>query len=587
MNSAAERILSEGVGFFRRPTSISEILAPFLDARFAAAGANAAQFALAMSDCAQAHKLRSDGVLLALCAARSGDQRYIEHCLRILREANRWSPLQRPGWTAYSATITVPAGGDGVWLATAWGTSGIIDMLQILGDHVPIELRTSLNEQLRSEVRRIVADWADQRPWYVRSRAAQSNQWIEPSVALVKACLYLGDPSLRDAYDLGVENIGRSLNRLGSDGAFPEGVSYAAMTFEPLFDCLANLRANGDFRCHATGFARNAWSWFAQMMMPGAKFVNCDDSGMSSVPTWARSTPLPGMVAAVLGSDEPGAIRAMSRLFPRGNTSLHGVKYQIALDESSQHTPASLPTFAYFPSRHLLVWRSAWEGPADAQQALGLWFKGGSINDAHCHRDQGHLSVYAGDRPVLIEAGTPNYATPWFDRDYASARGHGIMQVGEVAPRSLPVEAPMTVHQLDESGGSASVDCSRAYMGAKCIRRVTWNAPGLIEIRDTTSFDRVVPAGTEIYRFHTGSIDTLTIAPIDGGWSVTWPDASIRLSADSPVVVEQASWPDAVTPRGVHQAVIVKTGTPRHNFNMDTAIRVRHQASERSVSAGQ
>jgi hypothetical protein len=293
------------------------------------------------------------------------------------------------------------------------------------------------------------------------------------------------------------------------------------------------------------------------------------------------------MVAAVLGSDEPGAIRAMSRLFPRGNTSLHGVKYQIALDESSQHTPASLPTFAYFPSRHLLVWRSAWEGPADAQQALGLWFKGGSINDAHCHRDQGHLSVYAGDRPVLIEAGTPNYATPWFDRDYASARGHGIMQVGEVAPRSLPVEAPMTVHQLDESGGSASVDCSRVYVGAKCGRKLKWSLQGWVEVFDTATFENIVPTGTEIYRFHTGASASLQVSREADGWRVAWPDASLRIRSDLPVIVEQVPWPDAVLEGGMHQAILIKAAIPTRSISIQTTILIAKLGSPHSQSASQ
>jgi hypothetical protein len=48
-------------------------------------------------------------------------------------------------------------------------------MLNALGTDVPAELRSRLEVQVRDEVQRIAKDWADKRPWFVRSRKASSR----------------------------------------------------------------------------------------------------------------------------------------------------------------------------------------------------------------------------------------------------------------------------------------------------------------------------------------------------------------------------------------------------------------------------
>jgi hypothetical protein len=62
--------------------------------------------------------------------------------------------------------------GDGVWLETGWGISGVVDMMKIFGDRVPEDLHVKLELLLRREVTLIVTVWTDSRPWDVRSRAA-------------------------------------------------------------------------------------------------------------------------------------------------------------------------------------------------------------------------------------------------------------------------------------------------------------------------------------------------------------------------------------------------------------------------------
>ena len=593
LEDQAKQALGADPRLYRRPTRLQEVLPELIDERFRAAGRNGEQFALAMADCGQANFVRGKGVPLAIMAVYTSNSDYLQKCIEILTAMLDHAPLQRPGWTAYTPEARLDPGGDGVWLATSWGLEGIIDMLAILGDRVPGELRTKLDAMIRREVSLIVADWADSRPWYVKSRTIQSNQWMEPTIGLIKACLHLQDERLRGAYDLGVENLAASLAALGQDGAFAEGVTYASMTVGPLFGVLEELRSSGDLRCQGMGYALNAWKWFLHMQMPDGRYVNCYDSIMGVAPEWATKTPLPSLIEAAIGSGDPDAVAVTRSFFPNGDASLPGIRFQAALCKAGSTTAGAapaLPVFAHFPSQALVVWRSKWEPVWAPQSAMGLWIRGGSATDSHSHRDQGHVSVYWGSRPILMEAGTPTYANPEMEPRYASAAGHGIMQVSELRPRNRPVAVPLSVEHLDASGGRVSVDTTMAYEGvAKCTRTVTWSDRGTVAIDDAVSFRSPVAPGSELYRFHTGATEPLTLAGSGSRWSVSWPGATMTIDADHEIALTQQPWPDAVSLGQIrhHQAIGVSCPAPATGLVLRTAIMIEpsnQPAAERPAS---
>ena len=568
--SSARAAVQSDRNLYVRPMSLADISPSILSSRVAVAGDNAQVFGLAMADCSQADFVRSKGVALAVAAVYLEDGQCLTKCLDILTEMKSHSPLQRAGWTAYQPETTLPVGGDGVWLATSWGISGIVDMLSILGDRVPIQLRQDLEMLLRQEVDQIVCDWADKRPWYVKSNMSRSNQWIEPNIGLVKATLFLQDPALISAYNLGVENLAASVAGQGSDGAFMEGFGYAMMTVGSLFELLDDLRANGDLRCHDNGFVRNCWAWSLHMMMPGQRYVNSYDAGSGQLPAWAVRSPFPAMVATVLASGDTRAMHMFQGMFPDGIGTVSGVRYTAALVNLSG-VSESLPRFAYFPSQAQVVWRSAWEAPGvTSPDAFALWIRGGSIADSHGHRDQGQLSVYVGNRAILMDCGTPDYATANFEQQYAAAAGHGIMQIGELTPRGKAVDAPISVDRLDDFGGRVSIDTASAYTSATtCKRTVEWSDIGTIAIHDELALKLAAPPGTEFYRFHTGSVEPVIISELAGVWTISWPGTTMTVSADRPIDVRQASWPDATSIGATHRAVLV------HCLSSEAALSLR------------
>jgi hypothetical protein len=563
-----------------RPYSLADIHPSMLNPRVASLGANSEQYGLAIADCAQAFFVQRQGVNLAIAGVYANNPTYIAKSIEILNAMIDHSPIQRPGWTLMYPESTLPEGGDGVWLATNSGICGIVDMLSILGDRVPATTRDSLHNLLRAEVGRITADWAARRQWFVRSQDVASNQWIEPNIGLVKACLYLQDPALVDAYNMGVENLARSIKALGEDGAFLEGFSYCSQTSGALFDVLANLKANGDMRCHAFPYVNNAWKWALHMYLPGRRFVNSHDSGLSNLPSWALTAPMDCLAAAAVGSSDPEAIPTLKQFFNNGLPLISGIRYKLAADSAS--TSSGFPTFAFFPSQQQLVWRSEWQAPAVNQQtALAVWLKGGSIRDGHSHRDQGQVSIYCGNRIVLMDCGTPDYSTAGFEVNYASAAGHGIMQIGELLPRSRPVDAPVTVSVLNQDGGDVLIDTTTAYTAAhSCTRKVQWSSEGIFTINDKVTLINSANAGAEYYRFHTGSAEALTISGSGTSWQVDWAGTSATITASRPIAIEQVDWPDATKQPFHHRALIIRGVDPGTSLEVSTRIVVDRSVTE-------
>jgi hypothetical protein len=558
VNAQGASAVSLDPALYIRSLSLEEIHPQLLDARAASAGQNQLACALAYADVNQSALLQQRGVVLAIAAAQTGDPALIAKANDMLRAFAAHNPLQRPGTTLTSSSMVMPEGGDGVWLATAWGIDGIIGMMSALGDRVPADLQADLEVVLRREVRNICVDWADQRPWFVRVRAFNSNQWMEPAVALIKACLFLGDPALLPAYNLGVESLAASLAVHGVDGAYLEGFSYAAQSLGTVFDIVDDMRSIGDQRCSEFGFTSNNWRWLMHTVMPGGYVVNCYDSGRSILPDWGRAAPMPhfGIVAA---GSEPDALLNMAWMFPQGRGDLPGLRYASSIAGLGAPASMTLPTHAYFPSQQVVTWRSEWERPSDSNRALGVWVRGGALLDGHAHRDQGQVSVYAGDRPILIDCGS-DYSNPNQEAMLAAAAGHGIMQVGALSPRHKAISAPVVVSRLDEQAGSVLVDSTAAYFGVvSCVRTVQWDVSGRVTFGDTVAFREEVAAGTEVYRFHTASTLPLEISGSGRSWQVSWEGATMAISADRPIVVEQSEWPDAVLPGKLHRLIRIRS----------------------------
>jgi hypothetical protein len=572
----ADATLAFGTEYYRRPATLAQIPEAMVDPISRRVGSNQELRALAISDVNQANFVRSKGVALALAWRYTKQQQYLDKSIAILREVVLYRPLQRQGWSLTDPSWTLPAEGDGPNMATSWGLIGIADIMELLGDNIPLDLQLALRDLVYSEIESVTRAWAMKIPWYAKGTGAlSSNQWIDPNIAVIRACLLLGDPNVLPAYNMASENLARSLSFFGEDGAFLEGVSYAQMSLPNALGAIQRMNATGDQRFDSLPFISNSWKWWVHMLLPGGRFVNCYDSRMDRQPTWSPRTPLAAMVAAMNAARSDEAVSTIRYLFPDGNATVDGIRYWATINSSSLPPQVMLPTYAYFPSQQVLVWRSAFERPSDTATAWALWARGGSIRDSHSQRDQGQISVYCGNRVVLMDCGTPDYSNPLVNSHYTNAAGHSVMQVGELTPRNKSVDAPISISRLDAEGGAITIDTTQAYTGVLSNKRLlSWSRDGRVSIVDTVNFAQTVPTGTELFRFHVGSSAAVNVEEVDGRWVVAWDGVKMVFQCDASISIEQIDWPDQVLPTQNHRAILVRSQQLVQSVRLETTLDI-------------
>lgn len=533
------------------------------DGRYKYAGDNGEVFALAMHDCRNGSRLNSQLVPMAVAARKTGERQYLDWVVRQLREVATWSPLQRPGWTQYRKEAKLREGGDGNWLATGYCMRAIVHTLLLVDDRLPADLLADLRGLLQKEIDSIRDDWESKRPWFVISDYPATNQWVLPNAAMAYAGLYLGDERNRAAYDMAVHNLARTCLAQGSDGSWSEGLSYGLMSAEYLFWAAWAMARNGDERLLQYGFARNFSDWVIHMTMPGGYCVNAFDCGRSSM----GDRPHNSFLLSALLVDQPDVFWAGGNLFPRMPTTLSALlfRYHSATREGVSAEPG---TYGVYPHQQVLTWRSSW----DRKHSVGLWIRGGSRRDSHCHRDNGHISIYNGREPILIESGTPSYSDRELPVKYSPAAGHNTLQIGEVKPSGRGCHTPFAVHKLDGAGGHVSVDGTNAFTAVEeWLRDVRWTQKGAVTIADRVALYEATPAGTEILRFHTGSPIPLDISGAGNAWAVTWSTVTMNLEADSAFQLDQVPWPDRSGPKG-HQCLRIMAVAPTRELTLTTRI---------------
>ncbi|MFA6564888.1 MAG: heparinase II/III family protein [Verrucomicrobiia bacterium] len=514
---------------------------------------------------------------LAAAATLTGDAKLFERVCAQLVELATWSPLERRGWSLNNSKPRYKSD-DGAWLGTGWLVRAITDTVDLLPpDKIPPDLRAALESRLADELALMEKDWATKRPWYVRSEAAHSNQWILPNEALVRACLFLGVDRHRETYEAGVARLLRSMDVQGSDGEFVEGLRYSGLSLESLYSIARATARTGDNRLLAHPFLQKFPTWLVHHFQPGGFLINAFDAPGSSQGNLSRDQNLLATAAFVTGN--PHALWGLRTRAGFGDT-LDAI---LAANMPASRANAP-PLFANYAKATRLNWRSSW----DDDTATGLWLRGGHATDFHDHMDRGHVNFIIGRRALLIEAGTLNYAVPNNATHLRSVAGHNVLQVGDAAPEKLTPAllanagqilttkrraAPITVERMDDSGGAASVDASACYESvAKWKRRVEWNRTSV------TIEDEVELKQPDIvqFRWHLG-VPADAPHRVSAG-QITAGDVSLTYTADQAVSGRIESMPDAtLAPKQVtqHACVVLRTDQPVQRLKLKTHVSLK------------
>ena len=575
----------------RRAYRFEDIAPAYLDTRAAALTGNRREFfALSMSDFFQAWELAETLPLLTVAARDCPDQNLKAelraHLHAQLDEVATWKKLNRPGWTLYASGPSVaPDYNDGNWLGTGYGLRAIADALRAAGDTIPGSMRAKLLLLMQQEVAGVQDDFATRRPWFWNTPI--SNQFVLPNTGVIMAVLQLGKEANATAYEFAIENVLRSLDAQGRDGAHHEGAWYGPFTTKEILHAALAMAERGDRRLIKHPHLARFGDWLLHLLQPGNHVVNIHDGAdrvmdlqtpdmKSGSPQPPRSvTLLDSLLLCAMADDRPDLCGAITRLFPRLYPSALSLRY--IQSTKPPFGSLSLPdAFAAFTSSPLVTWRNGWHEEAD-----GVWVRGGSSADDHDHRDHGHVNYIVGGREVLIEAGSSDYAkimeTP---EPYQGGLGHNVLQIGKTAAGAQLKgrDTPIVVRHLDKNGGEVVVDGTGSY-AAEVLkdwrRRVIWDKAGL-QVEDTVALagDK---ADFVLFRWHLADDTVVTIIPGADAKTVqiTWPGGALSLEADAPLEVTTAKLPHGITwnRRGWHLCLLVQSQEPVTGLRLATRLR--------------
>ncbi|WPJ95363.1 heparinase II/III family protein [Coraliomargarita algicola] len=585
-------------GVIHRPETLDELYNSQLSIRYKKRPAHMSElndemwrtFALALGDTGAGTRLAVRLPRMAAAVRIQKDPEVYAYVVDQLQELASWAPLQRPGWSLRNSNLQLKPGGDGAWLGTGTLVRAITESLAILPEgSLPDGLREALHQRLASELAAVYDDFVSKRPWYAKGQAVQSNQWILPSEALVRASITLGVDANREAYELGVQNLIRSMDFQGKQGEFVEGHSYARMSLAGILSAARAMAQEGDRRLIDHPFLANFPTWFVHHYQPGDSMLNSFDSGRHKSTSWEYKELLADFYTATAN---PVALWAMETRSGFPADTFNGLVAQA--DAASVDEFEMPPLFANYELATHLNWRSSW----DDKTATGFWMRGGSSRDFHDHMDRGHVNFIVGERKILIEAGTFNYGLKNYLTHFRGVAGHNVLQVGDFTPEQLTPEvmkagagqifdeehrvAPITVEWMDATGGSASVDVSGCYASVKrWVRYVTWDAKQLT-VRDEVELHA---ADTVLFRWHLGVSDDVRRLAVQSS-----PDAlqslslqangfSIEAEADSAITGQIEIMPDATLDLDAegptnHQCLVVQSAEPVSSFILNTVIKV-------------
>jgi hypothetical protein len=459
--------------------------------------AYAEQFALAMSDSERFTSIELP--LLAAAYRITNNPAFLERIKTQLEEMTTWTPFQRSGWARAGAPSAQP-GGDGVWLATGLRLLAICQTEAILPpEALPAELKAKLRAKLEDEINRICKDWKDKRPWYVQAHASGSNQWVVPSCALVIACATVGRESHSEAYALGIKNLSDTLATLGDEGACPEGIEYGKGWVAPfLFLAARSMADAGDNQFLDRPFFKNFPTWLALGFQPGGNLINCFDGSDLTCGSYNAQRGSITQLAAL--SRDPRLFWILRHNVKATSIDLYGLQV-LNFPAGAETEP---PLWGNYTPARWVVWRSSW-----ADDASGVWVRGGSPTDFHDHNDRGHVNFIGHGENILIDAGTPDYSDLQKHDKFDSVLGANVLQVGtDLFPtRSV---APLTVKRLDATGGDVTVEAGTGYQNVThWTRHVIWTAQQ-VEVDDDVALSQPEDL---LFRWNFGSEQPLQIAP--------------------------------------------------------------------------
>ena len=260
--------------------------------------------------------------------------------------------------------------------------------------------------------------------------------WCASDVTLAFLLMEKDQERLDRALRLGMESVDAWLNYISGDGACEEGPVYWDAAAGKLFDLLQMLRdaSGGRFDLFGNGRFGRMGTFISRAYIGDGWFVNFADAA-------ARGGTPPGLVwvyGHALGSREmedfalytladreKGRFEMPSPVFGESYRTLTSIRFrpliarqvdslnrrvaETSMDEVLDGLRKEVPASTWYPETELCYLRGS------AGWFLGA--KGGHNNESHNHNDIGTCILFAGNSPVLVDAGVGTYTRETFSEE--------------------------------------------------------------------------------------------------------------------------------------------------------------------------
>lgn len=425
-----------------------------------------------------------------------------------------------------------------------------------------------------------------------------NNQWLTPMCfcTLLAAFIYKyaktnkEREAARKTYNLGTEILAAFIMRATREetikrqneginynpiGAWLEGRGYGEQSQGHVCGVLYTAMKMGDYRLWelagntGANWIDNQWKYYYYTNLPNNLLINSQSVSTNNVDIngWQDETTNTNQFAMLVSkTPQPGttgsAISEHYRYFLKPYSPLsHIIAYKLLTYARGITCEKILPNWAFISQEKMMAWHSqipvpytqSDEYPIQVQSSyknvtkpviFSVWAKAHGSYEMKSHKDAGHVSVYLGDAPILIETGEIRsfFASDEFTLKYAGVMGHNTMQLGQKHPAGFAMEGEVSSYGGTTLNGYINMDIKNQYNSrgltttpppcggfktsdllpliyytyqiGNCTRGISWeydpaNKLGTVYIQDNLGISGISSGAESIsqrnyYRYHTG-----------------------------------------------------------------------------------
>ena len=436
---------------------------------------------------------RKDLGFLAVALCLTGDKakymaRLLDYTVAILEERS-WCIPSHARWT-HNSTLR--------WRNCdlfAAETAAVMALLYlVLGEELEKEIpgisgmirQKSLEQSIYYVMDKNIVHW-----WDVQEKPANWTVWCSSNCIITGLILEPDGKKLAAQIRRFLANTSRFIHYYADDGYCAEGASYYAkanlMVFQTIF-MLDKALPGAMNKMFSEPKIKAMVEFLPRARICSGTIVSFGDSQPKLQPCQALlapagkyfdSQPLLGLAARSeyrLGECGDFLASLLATLFDRPETIPE-------MDENSKAT-------VIFPDR-LAIFRS---------ENFSLSLKAGNNNESHNHNDLGHFELFSGDVPVILDAGTGNYAKIHFSEQrytlwHTRGTGHNAPVFGEYEQvKGEEYTAAFTV----QDDRIIRCDLSHAYpdeAGVKSAERLIEYSENTVTVEDSFVLEKEMTAG--------------------------------------------------------------------------------------------